>query len=128
MAADLKFMAFSSTQITMASGASSFYPIVPILNQVGICFEQVGISGGIEIASGGQSYAPASAGTSFNYINSNGSSLGLKANGSGFPICQQAGVFPSSGYIPGAPFLWLSAGNSCILNIGYWTNDPRPNA
>lgn len=119
------FAAVQSTQITMAVGASIFTPIVPIQNQVGLAFYAVGVSGKIEISGGGQSYAPA--GVSFNFINANGSSIGLKANGTGFPVCEQANVWPPQGYVPGAPYLWLSAGFSCILNILYYTNNERPN-
>lgn len=122
------FEACQSTQITMAAGASIFTPILPIRNQVGIAFHMPGgISSAIEIAGGGASYA--ANGTSFNYINANGSSIGLKANGSGFPLAIATGaqVFPNNGYMPGAPYLWLSAGFSCVLNVIYYTNNAFPN-
>jgi hypothetical protein len=117
----------------LASGASTFFPILPIKNQVGIAFYTAGVSAGLEIAGGGISYAPAGptlvngVTTTFNMMNANGSSIGLKANGSGFPICREAGIWPPSGYLPGAPALWLSAGNSFVLSVLYFTNEAMPN-
>lgn len=125
--------AISSTQITLTAGASVFFPIVPIKNQVGIAFSVNGLTAGLEIAGGGISYAPAGftlvAGVTvgYNLMNANGSSIGLKANGSGYPICRDVSTWPQSGYLPGAPALWLSAGASQILNVLYFTNEAMPN-
>jgi len=128
--------ACSVTTITLASGSSTFFPILPIKNQCGIAFWcSNGTSAILEIAGGGISYAGSGytlvggVTTLYNVMNGNGSSIGLVANGSGFPICRDtnSGTWPASGYLPGAPALWLSAGNSFQLKVIYFTNDAFAN-
>ena len=120
----------------MTSGASVFWPIMPIKNQVGLAIQCAsGLSAILEISGGGISYAPAGytlvAGvtTQFNNLNANGSSIGLVANGSGFPICRDTGTlqWPATGFLPGAPALWLSTGNSFQVKVCYFTNEAQPN-
>ena len=136
MAQPFAAMALSFTTITLASGSSTFFPILPIKNQVGLAIYCAnGLTAGLEISGGGISYAPAGytlvAGvtTAFNQMNANGSSIGLVANGTGFPICRDTGtqMWPATGFLPGAPAMWLSAGASYTCKVCYFTNEAQPN-
>lgn len=128
--------AVSATTITLAAGTSTFFPILPIKGQIGLAIYCAnGLTAGLEINGGGMSYAPAGytlvAGvtTAFNLLNANGSSIGLVANGSGFPICRDSNtqIWPQQGYLPGAPALWLSAGASYTCKVMYFLNDAHLN-
>ena len=122
--------AVSVTTITLASGSSTFFPIVPIKGQIGLALQCVnGLSAGLEIAGGGASYQGAGYTTvsgvtvAYNLMNANGSSIGLVANGSGFGICRDSQMWPASGFLPGSPYLWLSAGASYQLKAIYFLSD-----
>jgi len=83
---------------------------------------------GIELAGAGQSYAPAASSFtliggvtySINFMNSNGSSLQLAANGSGIPIWN--GVFEPMSIMGAAP-LWITSAAGGSLRVGYLGND-----
>ena len=110
---------------TTLSFSSTFTIVKPIQNQVGVALWTG--STGIEIAGAGTSYGPTGFTTvggvtqTFNFMNSNGSSLLLVANGSGLPIFNTI-LAPIS--FAGAPQLWLTCGTTNLsVRITYFIND-----
>lgn len=117
------------TTVTVGFGTSTFTVVKAITNQIGVALFSG--STGIEIAGAGVSYATQaftlinSVTTVLTYMNSNGSSLLLVANGKGMAIWNTI-LHPVS--FAGAPQLWLSAGSTNLTcQITYLYNDAFSN-
>lgn len=119
------------TNITISSAifGTTFVLIPPVKNQVGVAL-WVGTTG-IEIAGAGMSYGPqgftliGGVTNTLNFMNANGSSLKLVANGNGLPLFN-AMFAPIS--FAGAPQLWLTAGTTNLtVRVTYLYNDAFSN-
>ena len=115
----------TSLTVTNAQFAATFIPIVPIKGQIGILL-YAGTTG-LEVAGAGISYGPQSytliggVTQTLTFMNSNGSSLNLAANGNGMPIFNA--LFEPLAFA-GAPYIWLTAGTTALnCRISYIFND-----
>ena len=119
------------TNITANFAAATFTIITPQPNQCGLAL-WVGTTG-IEISGAGMSYGPAGGlttvngvTTALNFLNSNGSSLLLVANGNGMPLFNTI-LTPMT--FMGSPQLWLTAGSTNLsVRVTYFLNDALSNA
>lgn len=118
------------TNITANFASSTFTIITPQKNQCGLAL-WVGTTG-LEISGAGASYGPTSitlingVTSTLQFMNSNGSSLQLVANGNGMPLYNTI-LTPTT--ISGAPYLWLTAGSTNLsVRVTYFFNDAFPNS
>lgn len=113
------------TNIIANFASATFTIISPMKGQCGVALWSG--STGLEVAGAGMSYGPTSitvingVTSTLSFMNSNGSSLLLVANGNGLPIYNTI-LAPIS--FAGAPQLWLTAGSTNLsVRVTYFLND-----
>lgn len=116
--------------VTTFSPGTTFF-IAPTKGQIGIHFYSG--STGIEISGAGASYGAAATAvtllygvtTFMTFVNSNGSSLILAANGKGLPVYNT--TLDGKTIVGGAPIWGTASGASLLLTVAIFSNDAFPN-